>query len=116
MVDDNPRVRFLLWGGVGWENGVPRIFTFQEGCGVRNPFMESAGGGVLPAEWELQARWYAGEFGRDFVGTEGEFIRVVQFGVWNRGAGPDFVDAAVSIGGGPVEAGSIELDSDARDW
>lgn len=78
--------------------------------------MECGQARLLPGELELQARWYSGEFGRDFTGTGGECVRVVQFGVWNRSAGPDFVEAAVSIGGGEPLAGAIELDPDARDW
>jgi hypothetical protein len=70
----------------------------------------------LSGELELQARWFAGEFGRDFVGTDGEAVRVVQFGIWNRAAGPDFVDAAVSIDGREPQRGAIEIDADARDW
>ncbi len=70
----------------------------------------------LSGELELQARWFAGTFGRDFVGTEGEKVRVVQFGTWNRVAGPDFVDAAVSVDGGEPQRGAIEIDTNARDW
>ena len=46
-------------------------------------------------EIELQAQWFGGEFGRAFTGTEGEKIEIVQFGHWNRGAGPDFTEVAV---------------------
>src|ERR687885_350561 len=60
---------------------------------------------VLPKisnELELQARWFAGEFGRKFHTVTGEPVEIVQFGFWNREAGPDFQDAAVRIAGGPV--------------
>ncbi len=67
-------------------------------------------------ELELQSRWFAGEFGSEFVTTCGRKIRVVQFGVWNREAGPDFVEAAVELEGRPVEGGSIELDLHANGW
>ncbi|MEO7318711.1 MAG: DUF2851 family protein [Chthoniobacteraceae bacterium] len=67
-------------------------------------------------ELELQAHWFAGDFGRDFTTTAGEAVRVVQFGVWNREAGPDFTDAAISLRGGEALRGAIELDPDARDW
>lgn len=70
----------------------------------------------LSGELELQARWFAGEFGRDFTGTDGETVRVIQFGIWNRMAGPDFVEAAVSINGQEPQRGAIEIDPDARDW
>ncbi|HEY3901192.1 MAG TPA: DUF2851 family protein [Chthoniobacter sp.] len=85
----------------------------------------------VPRQWselEVQAHWFAGDFGRDFVTTTGQSVRIVQFGVWNREAGPDFAEAAVSFGGagrtggGPdrteedPQRGSIEIDLDARDW
>jgi len=70
----------------------------------------------LSGELELQARWFSGEFGRDFVGTHGEAVRIVQFGIWNRMAGPDFVDAAVSIDGREPQRGAVEIDTEARDW
>ncbi len=70
----------------------------------------------LPAELELQARWFAGEFGTRLRTTDGRDVEIVQFGVWNRGAGPDFLDAAIRIDGGKPQQGSIELDLDPSDW
>jgi hypothetical protein len=67
-------------------------------------------------EHEVQAHWFAGDFGREFHTTDGRRVAVVQLGVWNREAGPDFVEAAVSIDGGEAVRGAIELDMDARDW
>lgn len=67
-------------------------------------------------EHELQAHWYAGGFGREFTTTCGRKVRIVQFGVWNHEAGPDFREAAVSVDGGAPIRGCIELDPDARDW
>ncbi|MBA3543272.1 MAG: hypothetical protein H0T83_02350 [Chthoniobacterales bacterium] len=32
------------------------------------------------SELELQARWFAGDFGKTFTGTAGEEIEIVQFG------------------------------------
>ena len=55
-------------------------------------------------ELELQARWFAGDFGRSFTGTAGQKIEIVQFGIWNREAGPDFSDAAIRINGGEAPA------------
>ena len=78
-------------------------------------------GGKLPdacdwTEHELQALWFAGSFGRDFTTTDGRKARVVQFGVWNHEAGPDFAEAAVSLDGGTPRRGAIELDPEAADW
>src|ERR1043166_6207069 len=64
----------------------------------------------MPSEIELQARWFAGDFGREFVTSSGERIDIVQFGIWNRESGPDFRDAAISINGAEPIRGSIEFD------
>ena len=69
-----------------------------------------------PSELELQARWYAGDFGRSFVSTRGNHIDIVQFGSWNREAGPDFSNAAISVNGGQPILGSIEIDLIDRNW
>ena len=69
-----------------------------------------------PSELELQARWFAGDFGRSFVSTRGNHIDIVQFGSWNREAGPDFSNAAISVNGGQPIPGSIEIDLVDRNW
>jgi Protein of unknown function (DUF2851) len=68
------------------------------------------------SELELQARWFAGDFGRSFTSTAGEEIEIVQFGTWNREAGPDFSDAVVRIDQGELARGSIEFDLADRNW
>jgi hypothetical protein len=70
----------------------------------------------IPSELELQARWFAGDFGRHFLSTTGDNINIVQFGVWNREAGPDFCDAAIRINGGEAIPGCIEIDVLDRSW
>lgn len=68
------------------------------------------------SELEVQARWFSGEFGTEFITTGGDHVRILQLGVWNREAGPDFAEAAISLNGGAPLRGCIELDPDARDW
>ena len=70
----------------------------------------------IPSELELQARWFAGDFGREFVSTNDDRIDIAQFGVWNREAGPDFRDAAIQINGGEPIRGCIEIDLLDRSW
>jgi Protein of unknown function (DUF2851) len=70
----------------------------------------------IPSELELQARWFAGDFGKHFVSTTGDKIDIAQFGVWNREAGPDFRDAAISINGAEPTRGCIEIDVLDRNW
>jgi hypothetical protein len=69
-----------------------------------------------PTELEVQARWFAGEFGHRFVSTTGQDIELVQPGTWNREAGPDFRDAAIRIDGGEPSVGCIEIDLTDRSW
>lgn len=76
---------------------------------------EETSSSTLPSELELQALWFAGAFGRDFRTTDGRKVRIVQFGEWNRGAGPDFIQTAVEIDGG-LRTGPLELDPVAGDW
>jgi hypothetical protein len=68
------------------------------------------------SELELQARWFAGDFGKEFVSTTGDKIDIVQFGTWNRESGPDFRDAAVRINGNEPMRGCIEIDLLDRNW
>jgi hypothetical protein len=70
----------------------------------------------IPSELELQARWFAGDFGKHFISTAGDEIEVVQFGTWNREAGPDFRDAAIRINGRDPIRGCIEIDLLDRSW
>ncbi len=71
---------------------------------------KSAGG-----ELELQARFYAGEFGLTWRGIDGEQIEAIHLGEWNREPGPDFVGAALRIDGKNVH-GDIEIDCEDVDW
>jgi hypothetical protein len=72
--------------------------------------------GRTPSELEIQARWFAGEFGTEFVSTSGDKIEIVQFGTWNRETGPDFRDAAIRMGDGEASSGCIEIDLMDRSW
>jgi len=69
----------------------------------------------LPHELHLQALWFAGQMGRDFVTVDGRVVRIVQFGHWNHSAGPDFLHAAVEIDG-ELSSGPLELDHRMSDW
>lgn len=69
-----------------------------------------------PGELELQARWFAGDFGHRFRSACGKEIEIVQFGTWNRESGPDFDGAAIRADGGEVLRGSIEFDLTDRSW
>ncbi len=70
----------------------------------------------IPSELELQARWFAGDFGKQFVTTTGDKVDIVQFGTWNREAGPDFSDAVIRVNGREPVRGCIEIDLIDRNW
>src|SRR2546430_6319881 len=69
-----------------------------------------------PNELELQASWFAGDFGKEFVSSKGDKIDIVQFGTWNREAGPDFRDAVICVNGTEPLRGCIEIDLVDRNW
>jgi Protein of unknown function (DUF2851) len=69
-----------------------------------------------PGELELQARWFAGDFGRRFHSVSGDDVEIVQFGTWNRAAGPDFSDAVVRLNASDPIRGTIEFDVADRSW
>ena len=94
--------------------GSDRYAELRSAGRVREPSLFAAQ--RTPPEIELQARWFAGDFGNQFRSTTGEQIEVLQFGVWNREAGPDFVDAAIRIDGAEDRRGSIEFDLTNGSW
>lgn len=81
---------------------------------VREPFLFQQPRALN--ELELQARWFAGDFGRKFISSAGDKVEIIQFGTWNREAGPDFRDAAVCINGAEPVRGCIEIDLMDRNW
>ncbi len=78
-------------------------------------FSESAPG-PLPERW-LQQAWRHQRLDRSRLRTDdGRRVRVLHPGFWNRGAGPDFRDAIVSMDGAPAIRGAIEVDLDIAGW
>lgn len=71
-----------------------------------------------PTSWdelEIQSRWFAGHFPEEFTSNHGQKIRIISVGEWNRGTGPDFIKATITIDG-EKHHGPIELDLDSRNW
>lgn len=84
-------------------------------AGIDSATMAEAPPDPLPDECTLQALWFSGAMGRTFATTEGAAVEIIQFGEWNRGAGPDFLHACVAIDG-MRQTGPLELDARASDW
>ncbi|WP_276875833.1 DUF2851 family protein [Chryseobacterium joostei] len=51
----------------------------------------------------------------DFKDIEGNSVEIIQFGTWNKDAGPDFLNAKIKING-LVLVGNIELHVRTSDW
>ncbi|SDJ86629.1 DUF2851 family protein [Chryseobacterium jejuense] len=51
----------------------------------------------------------------DFKDIEGNSVEIIQFGKWNKDAGPDFLDSKIKING-VILAGNIELHIRSSDW
>lgn len=77
---------------------------------------EDGGSRKKTPEIEVQTRWYAGEFGTQWTTADGDSLRIVDFGEWNREPGPDFTGATLQTGDGTILRGDVEIDTDVRDW
>lgn len=78
-------------------------------------FSESAPG-RLPERW-IQQAWRHQRLDRSRLRTtDGRRVRVLHPGFWNRGAGPDFLDAILSLDGAPAIRGAIEVDLEVAGW
>jgi hypothetical protein len=94
--------------------GDARSAAMEEGAGaVREPAFSLPAG--LPDERTLQLLLLEGAFGTSFTDDLGREVRILDFGDWNKSAGPDFLNARIRINGVP-QAGDIELDPAPEDW
>ena len=50
-------------------------------------------------EIEIQSRCFAGHFPRTHLSNHQKVVTVVSPGEWNRGAGPDFINATIKLDG-----------------
>lgn len=66
-------------------------------------------------EVELQGCWQSGLLGCGGETSRHGFVRIIDFGTWNRSAGPDFLRAEIELDGRRLR-GDIELDTCAQDW
>lgn len=69
----------------------------------------------LPPELLVQYMWHTGLLGREGKTERHGCVRVLDFGIWNREAGPDFRHCEIELNGQRL-CGDIEIDPVARDW
>ena len=79
------------------------------------PSLNEAHYTTLPDEMALQALWFAGHFGKEFLSEEGQKITLTQPGFWNKSAGPDFLDCGILIDG-QARTGDVEIDLTPKHW
>ena len=70
----------------------------------------------FPASWSCKRVGSPEISANTLSRTTGDKIDIVQFGTWNREAGPDFRDAAIRINGSEPVRGCIEIDLTDRSW
>lgn len=74
-------------------------------------------GGPHPPERLLQSVWHHQRLQRDQLCTiDGQPIRVLHPGFWNREAGPDFRGAVLQIGQDEPRSGDVEIDLTRQNW
>lgn len=74
-------------------------------------------GSAYPPERLLQSVWHHQRLRRDELRTvDGQSVRVLHPGFWNREAGPDFRGAVVQFGQEEPRTGDIEVDLVSQNW
>jgi Protein of unknown function (DUF2851) len=74
-------------------------------------------GGDQPSEHLLHLLWQRQDLLRQpFMTVEQQGIIVYRPGRWSRSRGPDFLDAKLRFGDGPIRVGAVELHVLASDW
>lgn len=91
----------------------PSTAAYERALRRRTPAVRESPEPADELAW--QARWFSGACGRAFTTNSGEEALVLDFGEWNREAGPDFVRATVRIGQRDRH-GAIEVDLDPSGW
>jgi len=79
----------------------------------------SSGGGFVHTERHLQCIWFDTALRPGTLKTrDGECVTVISPGRWNLEAGPDFLDAALRIGGSDTRQlrGDVEVHIHPADW
>jgi hypothetical protein len=90
------------------QRAIPSLLPVAE---VQGPY-----GPLRLLEGSVQREWFEQNFlAGEWKTREGSALRVRSPGQWNRGAGPDFKDAVIEIGG-EVQVGDVELHIYREDW
>jgi len=100
--------------------GVPgyRGFEYRSVRGARTAMVHEQGAGFAYGERHLQCTWYDPAYRPDNLQTvDGEALTIEDPGRWNLSAGPDFLDAVLSVA--PQRRrlrGDVEVHARPGDW
>lgn len=73
--------------------------------------------GDVPPERLLQQIWFHQRIRRDDLRTlDGQRVRVIHPGFWNKEPGPDFKNAIIQFENAPAKIGDIEIDLQVSGW
>jgi uncharacterized protein DUF2851 len=74
-------------------------------------------GGAQPSEHWLHGLWQRQELlCQPLRASNQQLVTIYRPGRWSRGSGPDFVDAKLRFGDGPIRVGAVEVHVQASDW
>jgi hypothetical protein len=71
---------------------------------------------VIWSERAVQQVWFEGWLRESLSTVDGQPLSIIQPGIWKRGAGPDFRNAAIFYGNDKVRSGDVEVDMRPQDW
>jgi hypothetical protein len=70
-----------------------------------------------PSEHLLHLLWQRQELLRQpLMALDQQPVTIYRRGRWGRGSGPDFVDAKLRLGDGPIRVGAVEVHVQSSDW
>ncbi len=93
----------------------PNLYSQWRPAGL--PASAIADGAAGPPERWLQQAWRHQRLRRDELRcTDGQPVRVLHPGFWNRGPGPDFRRAVIQLGQEPPRSGDVEVDLAVGGW
>jgi len=73
--------------------------------------------GDQPSEHLLHLLWQRQDLlSQPLMALDQQSVTIYRPGRWSRGSGPDFLDAKLRLGDGPIRVGAVEVHVQASDW
>ncbi|MBI5184601.1 MAG: DUF2851 family protein [Nitrospinae bacterium] len=91
-------------------------FCAPPACEVREENAPYLSGPDRISEKLLKCIWFDKEFFQPLKTLDGKSVTILSPGWWNRGAGPDFLNAVFRDADGKVQRGNVEVHVNKNDW